>query len=407
MNTLATARPIAPRILLGVTAGIAAYKAAELARRLIKGGAEVQVAMTESARHFVGPATFQALTGRPVRDSLWDAQAEAAMGHIELARWPDAIVVAPATADFLARLAHGIADDLLTTLCLATDRPVLVAPAMNRLMWANAATQANMATLRTRGVRVIGPAAGEQACGETGEGRMSEPDDIAAQVLALLRRGDTLARVRAVVTAGPTREPLDPVRFITNRSSGKQGYALAQALADLGADVTLISGPVHLDTPPGVRRISVESACEMYDATMQTLESADLLVGAAAVADYRAGEQATQKIKKSSETLSLTLTRNPDIIGDARKKFPQAFIVGFAAETEKLDEHAADKLQRKRLDMIAANRVGRGLAFDVEDNTLLVLWKDGRCVLGPCSKTEVARDLALLIADRYRERQHS
>jgi phosphopantothenoylcysteine decarboxylase/phosphopantothenate--cysteine ligase len=407
MNTLATARPIAPRVLLGVSAGIAAYKAAELARRLIKGGAEVQVAMTESAKHFVGPATFQALTGRPVRDSLWDAQAEAAMGHIELARWPDVIVVAPATADFLARLAHGIADGLLTTLCLATDRPILVAPAMNRLMWANAATQANMATLRARGVRVIGPAAGEQACGETGEGRMSEPDDIAAQVLALLRRGDALAGVRAVVTAGPTREPLDPVRFITNRSSGKQGYALAQALADLGADVTLISGPVHLDAPPGVRRLSVESACEMYDATMQALESADLLVGAAAVADYRAGEQASQKIKKNSETLSLTLTRNPDIIGDARKKFPQTFIVGFAAETEKLDEHAADKLRRKRLDMIAANRVGRGLAFDVEDNTLLVLWSGGRRVLGPCSKTEVARDLALLIADRYRERQHS
>ncbi len=404
MNTPVTTAPPAPRILLGVTAGIAAYKAAEVARQLLKAGAEVQVAMTESAKHFVGTATFQALTGRPVRDSLWDAQAEAAMGHIELARWPDAIVIAPATADFLARLAHGIADDLLTTLCLATDRPILVAPAMNRLMWANAATRQNMATLHARGVRVIGPGAGEQACGEVGEGRMSEPGDIAAQVWSLVTRSGALAGARVVVTAGPTREPLDPVRFITNRSSGKQGYAVAQALSDLGAEVTLISGPVHLDTPAGVRRVDVETAQEMHDATMTALASAEMLVGAAAVADYRAKEQAPRKIKKTSDTLTLNLARNPDIIGDARHNFPDAFIVGFAAETDNIGEHAVDKLERKRLNLIAANQVGAGHGFDVEDNTLFVLWPGGQRTLGPASKTEVARGLAQLIAERYLER---
>lgn len=393
------------RILLGVTAGIAAYKAAELARQFIKAGCEVQVVMSRSAEHFIGKATFQALSGRPVRDSLWDEAAEAAMSHIELARWPDQIVIAPATADFLAHLAHGFADDLLTTLCLASDRPIAVAPAMNRLMWANPATQANMATLRARGVRVIGPAAGEQACGEVGDGRMVEPVAIAAAVLEPAPPlSKDLAGVKVVITAGPTREPLDPVRFITNRSSGKQGFALAQALAALGAEVTLVSGPVHLDTPQGVRRIDVETARQMHEATLNALASADILVGAAAVADYRASEQAPEKIKKTGETLTLTLARNPDIIADARRQYPQKFIVGFAAETEKLAEHAREKLQRKKLDLIAANWVGNGRAFDRDDNTLHVYWDGGERTLGPGDKRDVADALARLIGERYPSR---
>jgi phosphopantothenoylcysteine decarboxylase / phosphopantothenate---cysteine ligase len=285
------------RILLGVSGGIAAYKSCELVRRLRDLGAQVRVVMTENATRFVTPTTFQALSGEPVRVSLWDESAEAAMGHIELARWADAIVIAPASANFLARLAQGFADDLLSTLCLATDRPIHVAPAMNRLMWANPATQANMTVLRGRGVHVIGPGSGDQACGEVGEGRMSEPAGIAAEVLRGFQRGGPLAGLRAVVTAGPTREPIDPVRFITNRSSGKQGYAVAEALTRLGAEVTLVSGPVHLDTPAGVRRIDVETAGQMLEATLDAAREAQILVGAAAVADYRPLAAAEQKIK--------------------------------------------------------------------------------------------------------------
>ncbi|MDR3415656.1 MAG: bifunctional phosphopantothenoylcysteine decarboxylase/phosphopantothenate--cysteine ligase CoaBC [Nevskia sp.] len=399
-----------PRILLGVTGGIAAYKAAELVRQLVKAGAQVQVVMTDSAQRFVGAQTFQALSGRTVRSSLWDEQAEAAMGHIELARWPDAIVVAPASANFLARLAHGFADDLLSTQCLATDRPLHVAPAMNRLMWSNAATQANLATLRSRGVRVIGPASGDQACGEVGEGRMSEPAGIAAEVLAGLGHHPAasaaphqgpLAGVRVVVTAGPTREPIDPVRFITNRSSGKQGYALADALAQLGAEVTLVSGPVHLAAPAGVKRIEVETAQQMLAATLAEVDGAQILVGAAAVADYRPAAPAEQKIKKHAEALELALTRNADILSAVRAEQPQLFIVGFAAETEKVAEHARDKLKRKRLDLVAANRVGAGLAFDRDDNTLQVFWHDGERSFGPGLKTMIAQQLAALIAERY------
>lgn len=408
MSTLAPPTP-PRRILLGVCAGIAAYKAAVLARAFVKAGAQVQVVMTEAAQHFVGAATFQALTGRPVRDSLWDPQAEAAMGHIELARWPDAIVIAPATADTLARLTHGLANDLLTTLCLASDRPLFVAPAMNRLMWAHPATVDNLALLRRRGTQVIAPGIGEQACGETGEGRMAEPQDIAAAVLTALSSAPSAAHaargplqgVRAVVTAGPTREALDPVRFITNRSSGKQGYAVAAALHELGAAVTLVSGPVNLPAPDGVTRVNVESAAQMFEATMQALAEADLLVGAAAVADYRAADAAEHKIKKTGETLTLHLTRNPDIIAQARLRYADRFIVGFAAETEKLAEHAHDKLTRKKLDLIAANWVGNGRAFDQDDNTLHVFWNGGVRTLGPGDKTVVAQELAALIAERY------
>ncbi|WP_439639635.1 bifunctional phosphopantothenoylcysteine decarboxylase/phosphopantothenate--cysteine ligase CoaBC [Nevskia sp.] len=396
-----------PRILLALTGGIAAYKSAELARRFIKAGCEVQVVMTASAQRFIGAQTFQALTGKPVRSSLWDEAAEAAMGHIELARWPDAIVIAPATANTLAKITHGLADDLLTTLVLATDKPIFVAPAMNRLMWAHAATQANMATLRARGVRVIGPGSGEQACGEVGEGRVAEPEDVAKAVLGALARGAAspvidgpLSGRRAVVTAGPTREPIDPVRFITNRSSGKQGYAVAAALQALGAQVTLVSGPVNLPTPAGVTRVDCETALDMLDATQAACATADLLVGTAAVADYRCVEIASQKIKKQRDTLALQLIKNADILTEVRAAQPQLFIVGFAAETERLAEHARGKLVRKKLDLIAANWVGDGRAFDRDDNQLTVYWADGEQAIGPADKTDIARQLAALIAER-------
>ena len=401
-------QPSAPRILLGVTGGIAAYKAAELARHLVKAGAAVQVAMTEAAQRFVGAQTFQALTGRVVRSSLWDEQSEAAMGHIELARWADAIVIAPASADFLARLAHGFADDLLATLCLASDRPLHVAPAMNRLMWANAATQSNLALLRGRGVHVIGPDSGAQACGEVGEGRMSEPADIAAEILDSLRMDfskPTLQGIRAVVTAGPTREPIDPVRFISNRSSGKQGYAVAAALASLGASVTLVSGPVNLQTPAGVRRLDVESAQQMLEISLAAAADAHIFVGAAAVADYRVEVPADQKIKKNADTLQLSLTRNPDILSQTRALHPRLFMVGFAAETENLAAHARDKLQRKKLDLIAANWVGEGRAFERDDNSLHLYWQGGERILGPAAKTTIAGELATVIAGLFERRR--
>ncbi|MDB5986592.1 MAG: coaBC [Nevskia sp.] len=394
----------APRILLGVTGGIAAYKAAELARQWIKAGAEVQVVMTESAQRFITAQTFQALTGRSVRSSLWDEHAEAAMGHIELARWPQAIVIAPASANFIAKLAQGFADDLLSTLCLASDRPIFVAPAMNRLMWAHVATQTNVTSLRQRGVIVLGPGSGEQACGEVGDGRMSEPQTIATDVLQALSVPATTASlhgVRAVVTAGPTREPIDPVRFISNRSSGKQGYAVAQALAELGAAVTLVSGPTQLTTPAGVTRVDVETAEQMLQATLAASADAQLLVGAAAVADYRPLAAAAQKIKKKSATLQLDLTRTADVISEARRRDPQLFIVGFAAETEKLAEHAADKLQSKQLDLIAANWVGQGRAFDRDDNALQVFWAGGDQTFASSDKLSLARQLAALIAHHY------
>ena len=391
------------RILLGVTGGIAAYKAADLTRRLMEAGAEVQVVMSEGAKHFVGAATFQALSGKPVRDSLWDAQAEGHMGHIELARWPDLILVAPATADVIARLAQGRADDLLTTLVLATDRPVAVAPAMNRLMWANPATQANVATLVARGVRILGPGAGFQACGETGEGRMSEPTEIREALARHFSQG-VLSGVRAVVTAGPTREPIDPVRVITNRSSGKQGYALAAALARLGARVTLISGPTNLAAPPGVTRVDVESAQQMCDASLAAASGADLFIGTAAVADYRAAQVAPEKIKKKSDALTLALTRNDDILVRVRAAHPALFIVGFAAETEKLEAHAREKLVRKKLDLVAANWVGQGRAFDRDDNQLSVFWPGGGRELAQAGKDAIARDLAALIVERLAAR---
>ena len=392
------------RILLGVTGGIAAYKSAEIVRRLRERGAEVQVVMTGAARQFVTPLTFQALSGRPVRTDLWDEAAEAAMGHIELARWADRILVAPASADFLARLAHGLASDLLTTLCLATDVPIAVAPAMNRLMWANAATRANVALLAARGIEVIGPAEGDQACGETGLGRMVEPDVLAAAVIDRAARSGALAGRKVIVTAGPTRECIDPVRFITNRSSGKMGFAVAEAARDAGAEVILISGPVNVCTPPGVRRVDVETADQMLAAVNENLGGTDIFIAAAAVSDYRPLQVSTEKIKKTSDSLMLALSRTTDILATVAAGAARPFVVGFAAETQNVERNALAKLEGKNLDMIAANQVGEGLAFDQDDNALTVYWRGGGRELKRAGKAQIAAELVALIAERFANR---
>jgi phosphopantothenoylcysteine decarboxylase/phosphopantothenate--cysteine ligase len=391
------------RVLLGVTGGIAAYKSAELTRRLMERGAEVQVVMTAGAQQFVTPLTFQALSGRPVRTDLWDAAAEAAMGHIELARWPQRIVIAPATADFIARLAHGLADDLLSTLCLATDVPIVVVPAMNRLMWANAATQANVAALRQRGLTILGPAEGSQACGETGAGRMVEPQEIVEAVLATSRveTAGLLRGRKVVVTAGPTREPIDPVRFITNRSSGKMGYAVAEAARDAGASVVIVSGPVNVPTPSGVKRVDVETAEQMMNAVQAEIANTDIFIAAAAVSDYRMREIAEHKIKKTSDELSLHLARTPDILATVAAGSPRPFVVGFAAETQNVERNALRKLEGKKLDMIAANQVGEGLAFDCDDNALTLHWQGGKRELERAPKCRLAAELIEVIAERY------
>lgn len=386
------------RILLGVTGGIAAYKSPDLVRRLRERGAEVQVVMTAAAREFVTPTTFQAVSGRTVRTDLWDAAAEAAMGHIELARWADAVLVAPASADFLARLAAGLADDLLATLCLATEAPIAVAPAMNHVMWAHAATRANVAQLAARGVHVLGPASGDQACGETGEGRMVEPLELAEQLAALLAAGGELAGRRVLITAGPTRERLDPVRFISNRSSGKMGFAAAQAARAAGAQVVLVSGPVSVPTPPGVTRIDVESAADMLAAVLRELPGTDVFISTAAVADYRPVRAAQHKIKKTSDTLEVSMERTPDVLATVAALAKRPFVVGFAAETESVEQNARAKLMKKNLDMIAANEVGDDKGFDSEENQLIVLARGARYELGRAGKLALARGLIALIA---------
>ncbi len=388
-------------ILLGVTGGIAAYKSADLVRRLRERGAEVQVAMTSAAREFVGPITFQALSGRPVRIDLWDSAAEAAMGHIELARWAELVLIAPASADFLARLAGGKADDLLATLCLATEAPIAVAPAMNRIMWGNAATAANVALLRQRGVHVLGPAEGAQACGEVGEGRMLEPQDLADRIAELLPRDGPLRGRRVLITAGPTRERIDPVRFISNRSSGKMGFAVAQAAREAGAEVVLVSGPVALPTPPGVRRVDVESAEAMLAAVQREVEQANIFISTAAVADYRPASPAEQKIKKTSDRLHLDMERTVDVLATVAARPERPFVVGFAAETESVEQNARGKLLKKNLDMIAANEVGHTKGFDCEDNHLVVLWRNARQDLGSGPKLALARELVRLIGESY------
>ncbi len=390
------------QVLLGVSGGIAAYKAAELVRRLGDAGALVRVVLTEGAARFVTPLTFQALSGNPVRTSLWDESAEAAMGHIELARWASQVVIAPASADVIARLAHGMANDLLTTLCLATAAPIAVAPAMNQLMWAKAATQANVATLRERGIAVLGPASGSQACGEFGAGRLLEAENIVAE-LVRLQGPRSLAGKRVLVSAGPTYEDIDPVRFIGNRSSGRMGFAIANAAAAEGAEVTLVAGPVSLETPRGVERVDVRSAREMRDAVLARAGASDVFISAAAVGDFRPESEAAQKIKKNgSDPLDLKLVQNPDILAEVAALPKRPFVVGFAAETANVEQHAHAKLEKKRVDLIAANEVGGGRGFEASDNALLLIWNGGSESLDRADKRVLAARLVARIAERMR-----
>jgi len=386
-------------VLLGVSAGIAAYKAAQLARLLTRAGAEVQVVMTPAAREFIGEMTLQAITGRPVRCAIFDPAHEAAMGHIELARWAELILVAPASADFLARLQAGMADTLLHTLCLASDAPVALAPAMNQAMWRHPATRQNVLTLEGRGVHILGPAEGDQACGDSGPGRMLEPEQLLQAAESLMGRG-SMAGIKALVTAGPTREPLDPVRFLGNRSSGRMGYALAEALLREGAEVTLVSGPVSLEAPPGASLVGVQTALEMHQACMRAVGDADLFVACAAVADYRPSERASQKIKKEADTLTLDLVRNPDILAEVAALPRRPFCVGFAAETNDLETHAEAKRCAKGIDLMAANRVGEGEGFEVDQNALLLLWDGGSARLPRQPKRRLAEQLVSVIAER-------
>ncbi|MGI9222820.1 MAG: bifunctional phosphopantothenoylcysteine decarboxylase/phosphopantothenate--cysteine ligase CoaBC [Woeseiaceae bacterium] len=391
-------------VLLGISGGIAAYKTPELVRRLRERGAEVQIVMTASANEFVTETALQAVSGRPIRSNLWDKEAEASMSHIELARWADIVLIAPATAEIIARLASGAASDLLTTVCLASEAPVAIAPAMNRVMWANAAVQSNTETLAERGIRILGPDSGSQACGEVGEGRMLDPDDIAAIVCGptIVRDDDLpLSDRTVVVTAGPTREPIDPVRFITNRSSGKMGYAVANAALELGARVVLVTGPTSIPTPPGADVHHVETAEEMYAATHKQIGEADIFIGAAAVSDYRPADRQQQKIKKNDATMTIDLVRSEDILASVAALERRPFTVGFAAETENLKEHALGKLERKKLDMIVANRVGGGKGFDSDQNAVSVFWKDAEQTFEMKDKTELAHDLLKLIAERF------
>jgi phosphopantothenoylcysteine decarboxylase/phosphopantothenate--cysteine ligase len=388
------------QILLVVTGGIAAYKSAELVRRLREQGAQVRVVMTAAAMRFIAPLTLQALSGHAVRTALLDPAAEAAMGHIDLARWADAVLAAPASADFIARLAQGRANDLPAAVCLACDAPLAVAPAMNRVMWGNAATRENIALLRRRGIRIFGPAHGSQACGETGPGRLLEPDELVAELAGLFVTG-ALSGLRILVTAGPTREPIDPVRFVSNRSSGKMGYAVAAAAAEAGAAVTMISGPVALPCPERVECIAVETAEEMRQAVMERVASTDIFIAAAAVADYRPRRVAASKIKKTAGEMTLLLDRNPDILAGVAALPGGPFTVGFAAETGEVEVHAAKKLRDKGLDMIAANEVGAGRGFDVDDNALHVLWEGGSLRLARTRKERLARQLVEVIARRY------
>lgn len=394
-------RLVNKRILLGVTGGIAAYKSADLVRRLQDAGAEVRVVMTQGACEFITPLTMQALSGHPVHTDLLDPRAEAAMGHIELARWADLVLIAPASADFLARLAYGHGNDLLATLCLATGAPVAVAPAMNQQMWADQATQKNQLILQEKGIHIFGPGAGSQACGEVGPGRMQDPAEIIQQAAEVFDY-ELLTDKHLVITAGPTREPIDPVRYLTNKSSGKMGFALAQAAAEAGARVTLIAGPVALDTPNRVKRIDVVRAEDMHEASLKAVEEGcDIFIATAAVADYRPTVTADHKIKKSTEEIHLTLVKNPDIIAAVASHAKRPFTVGFAAETQDVIEYAQGKLKSKKLDMIATNDVsGTNVGFNSDNNALTVIWPGGHKVLPLASKAQIAKQLIELIAIR-------
>jgi len=395
------------RILLGVTGGIAAYKSAELIRRLQDAGAEVRVVMTAAATEFITPLTLQALSGNPVYQDMLDADAEAAMGHIQLARWADLVLVAPATADFIARLANGQGNDLLTTLCLACTSPIAVAPSMNQAMWTNQVTQQNQDNLLQNGVRFFGPGEGLQACGETGPGRLLEPLQL-VDLAAAIFPSSILSGKHVLITAGPTREAIDPVRYISNHSSGKQGFALAEAAVEAGASVTLIAGPTHLQTPDRVQRIDVISTQEMFSAVLAEAKNSDIYIGVAAVADFRPAHPVEQKIKKgqgSNETLSIELIENPDIIATVAELDPKPFTVGFAAETDNLIEYAKAKLISKRLDMIVANDVSdSSIGFNSDENKTTVIWDSDQKVIPQMSKHNVAREVIELIAARQKAR---
>ena len=396
----------AKHILLGVSGGIAGVKSAELVRHLRFLGAEIVPVLTKNAHQFTTPTALQALAGQRARTDLWDAEAEAAMGHIELARWADAVVVAPATANVMAKLANGLADDLLTTLCLATTAPLFLAPAMNNKMWEHRATQRNIARLQADGATVLGPADGEQACGEFGPGRMLEPVEIAEAVFAAITTPQCLEGVRVLVTAGPTREFLDPVRFISNRSSGRQGFALAEAARDAGAEVTLVAGPVHLPTPAGIERLDVVSASEMKKAVAANVESADIFVSVAAVADYRPSYFHEQKLKKSERVdgeMRVALKENEDIIGSIANTHPRPFVVGFAAETHNPLDYARDKRLRKGMDAIVVNDVSdASIGFDSGDNAVTLIHDGGELNLDKMPKHAVARRLVTEISALYR-----
>ncbi|MCT7359067.1 MAG: bifunctional phosphopantothenoylcysteine decarboxylase/phosphopantothenate--cysteine ligase CoaBC [Thalassobium sp.] len=396
------------RILLGITGGIAAYKAAELVRILKKAGAEVRVVMTAGAMEFITPLTLQALSGNPVHHALLDPEAEAGMGHIELAKWADLLLVAPASANFIARLTQGSGDDLLTTVCLATEAPIALAPAMNQAMWREPITQANIARLidiKGSKLYLFGPAEGMQACGDVGPGRMLEPEEIAVQAADLFETG-LLAGLNVVITAGPTREAIDPVRYISNHSSGKMGYAIAAAARDAGARVTLISGPVVIPAPERVHCLRVESARDMLDSALAQLGQCDIFIAAAAVADYRPMTAANQKIKKSADSMELTLVKNPDVVATVAAHEQRPFTVGFAAETQDVDIYARDKLVRKNLDMIVANDVSMSdIGFNSDQNAVTVFWAENQQSFAQMSKQALARELVELIAHQYQQTQ--
>lgn len=401
------------KVVLGVTGGIAVYKAPELVRRLIDHGAEVQVVMTAGACEFVKPLVFQAVSGNEVHTELLDDKAEAGMGHIELARWADIVLIAPCTANTLAKISSGFADDLLSTVCLATNAPLIVAPAMNSVMWNAAATTDNIDTLKARGVNVMGPGIGSQACGETGAGRMLEPDEIivllqqtdfTSQHSSTADLHDVLKDIDVLLTAGPTRERIDPVRYISNHSSGKMGYALAEAAESAGANVTLVSGPVNLATPAGVTRVDVATAQDMQNAVMSRIAKDSIFISVAAVADYRVAHQSDEKIKKSDEDLTLTLVRNPDILAGVASAVTRPFCVGFAAETQNLEQYARSKLVKKNLDMIIANLVGDGRTFGKDNNAVEVFWQNGGAQsFALQSKRTLADHLIRLIAQRFND----
>lgn len=393
------------QILLGVTGGIAAYKSADLVRRLQDAGASVQVVMTPAAQEFITPLTMQALSGNPVHTELLDPQAEAGMGHIQLARWADLVLIAPATADFMARLTQGMGNDLLTSICLATAAPIAIAPAMNQGMWHNQATQTNLDTLVKRKIHIFGPAEGGQACGDLGPGRMLEPLQLVDAAASLFSSG-SLAGKKVVITAGPTREALDPVRYLSNYSSGKMGYALAQAAAEAGAETILISGPTQLAIPPRVQRIDVISAGEMHTASLAAAQGCDLFIAAAAVADYRPAQIATQKIKKGDgDMLTLTLVKNPDIVASIAALTPRPFTIGFAAESENLLQYARSKLERKNLDLVVANNISdSSIGFNSDDNAVTIVEKTNATEISQCSKQQLARELIALFAQKIAAR---